>query len=215
MSDKLSYCPNSQGVIYDKVENTVRQSRCNKSECPYCGPLKRWILARRIDWGIEALYRMGRYIVFFTLTTSRESHPELIMKYWARYRAFLHWYHYEHEYAITVERKGGLVHIHGIGDRFIPYNLMMAAWWSATGKTAWKVDIRKVDMNNAPSWYLVKYVTKGSGSSSAPPGSIKRKTRKVNFSRGFPKRPKAVKEPGRYIYLTYDDYGSIKDMVGI
>lgn len=204
---KLSCCPNSQNVIWDRVENTVRQARCNKNNCPYCGPLNRWKRVEDIEYGVEGLYRLGDYLTFFTLTLSYDSDIDMIMKYWNRYRAFLLRCGYKQEYVITIEYKHGLAHIHGIGNKFIPHQIIQAAWWAATEHTAWKVDVRAVRMNRLPSRYLAKYINKGSHD------PIKRHKRGINFSRNFPRRPRAVKEPGRYLWLTYDDYNTIKGML--
>jgi hypothetical protein len=101
----------------------------------------------------------------------------------------------------------------------------MAAWWHSTNKTAWKTDIRKVDMRKSPSWYIVKYITKDRESYQAkiddgepelkarvahPVGVLRR----VTFSREFPRRPKSIKtKDSSYVYLNNDDYRTIKELV--
>lgn len=152
------------------------------------------------------LYRLGGYMTFFTLTTSYDSEPDNIMHYWAVFRRYIANYNYQFEYVIIPEFKGHLAHIHGLGNRFVPHQLLQAAWWSATDKTAWKVDVRKVDMTTRPSKYLTKYITKG------VEGRGKHK-RKVAFSRGFPRRPKSVKSTDEYIYLSNENFKTIRGMV--
>lgn len=225
-SDFYTSCPNSPGVIYDRKTQTAKPVRCKKDSCPYCGPIKLWQLRHDIDYGVQGLYRMGRYIVFITLTTSYESDQSSIMLYWQHFRSYIANYGLRLQYVLTKERKHGLTHLHIIADHFVPYNLLMAAWWHATNKTAWKTDIRKVDMRKSPSWYIVKYITKDRESHQAtlegeselkaqvahPAGMLKR----VTFSQGFPRRPKSAKShESSYIYLNNDDYRTIRQMVEI
>lgn len=201
---KSEYCTGSTGVIYNRTRNTWRPSPCKK--CPYCLRIKQWKMRQEIDYGVTGLYRLGGYITFFTLTTSYDSDPDMIMHYWAHYRAFIANYNYKFEYVIIPEFKGHLAHIHGIANRFVPFNLIRAAWWAATKKTAWKVDVRKVDMRTKPSKYLVKYISKGIN------GEGKHK-RRVAFSQGFPRIPKSVKTEDEYVFMSYETFNSIKEMV--
>lgn len=217
-------CPNSPGVIWNRRTGEAKSVRCKKDSCPYCGPLKLWQLRKDIDYGVQGLYRMGRYIVFITLTTSYESDQSSIMTYWARFRAFIAHYGLKLQYVLTKERKHGLTHLHIIADHFVPYNLLQAAWWASTGKTAWKTDIRKVDMRKSPSWYIVKYVTKDRESHQAHlddadgldaqvqprAGSL---VKRVTFSQAFPRRPRAAKGGSDSVYLNNDSYKTVKDMV--
>lgn len=208
--------------------------RCKKDDCPYCGPLKLWQLRKDIDYGVQGLYRMGHYIVFITLTTSYDSDQSAVMVYWNKFRTYVKYYGIKLEYVLTKERKHGLTHLHVIGDRFVPYNLLMAAWWHATDKTAWKTDIRKVDMRKSPSWYIVKYITKDRESHQAKldgdgdelkaqvahprdvPSTRGSMLKRVTFSQGFPRRPKTAKGTGdkwERVYLNNDDYRTVKGML--
>lgn len=200
----VDHCTGSKGVIYNQTLNTWRPAPCGK--CDYCKRLKQWKLRQEIDYGMEGLYRLDGYMTFFTLTTSYQSDPDLLMKYWATYRRLIANYNYKFEYVIIPEFKGHLAHIHGLGNRFIPHSIMQAAWWTSTRKTAWKVDVRKVDMTNSPSKYLTKYISKGLT------GEGKHK-RRVMFSQGFPRRPKSVKSEDSYVYMSYEDFNSIKAVV--
>lgn len=176
---------------------------CGK--CDYCKRLKQWRLRKEIDYGVLGLYRNGGYMTFFTLTTSYESDRSSLMSYWNRYRGFLDYYGHKQEYFIAPEYKHGLAHIHGIGNRFIPHNLMMGAWNMATDQTAWKVDVRALNMNESAAGYVVKYITK------ALPEDVKFKVRRYSFSQGWPRRPKSAPGSGVYTFIRPGDAGIVRD----
>lgn len=196
-------CLNSPGFILDRSTNTLRPQGCGK--CDYCKRIKRWKLRQDIDYGALGLYRLGGYMTFFTLTTSYESDRSSLMSYWNRYRRYIDYYGYKQEYVAIPEYKHGLAHIHGIGNRFIPYNIMMGCWNLATDKTAWKVDVRKLNMLSSASGYVVKYITKDT------PKETPARRRRVLFSQGWPRRPKTAKGSGLYSFVRPEDAKIIQE----
>lgn len=141
----------------------VVPARCKSYSCPICGKHKVLTLLERLQQIDLSKYR------FFTLTlrsegilTDTEKNIKRISNCFNNLNKKLRKKpeYKKLEYFRVIEvGKGGMVHIHGIWNKYIPVKLLSKLWLTVT-KDSYRVDVRRIKSTNDVFNYIYKYLTK-------------------------------------------------------
>ena len=170
MSDVKATCPTPVGSYIHHHTGEHKPIPCNRWSCPYCGPIKKWRVAQRVNKGFHPEILAGQRIRALTLTQKLGTN-QYIMDCWTRFRALLakRNYHlmffWSKEFTINGER-----HLHVLINAYIPQPVLQHCWTIATHGESYIVwitgkefpDMPDGDIFN-PAGYATKYLTKAYG----------------------------------------------------
>jgi len=149
-------------------------ARCKSYSCPICGKKKVYDLIDRLKGLPLKNYR------FFTLTMKSNGNLDdtefnlkrivsAFNKLNKQLRKDQNYKDLKFFRVIEIGKKTGMVHIHGIWNKYIPTVKLSKLWLSIT-KDSYRVDLRRIDSKKDVINYLYKYLTKNiaTGSESEP-----------------------------------------------
>jgi len=141
----------------------ITPAKCKSYSCPVCGKKKTLDLLDRLKNVNLAKYR------FFTLTlqnkktyTDTEKNLQQVSKYFNKLNLALRkkpQYKGLEYFRVTEIGKDGMVHVHGIINKYIPIKELSAMWLSIT-KNSYRTDIKKIKSKRDAINYLFKYLSK-------------------------------------------------------
>lgn len=157
----------SQGDPGAKLPNgklvKITPAKCKSYSCPICGKKKTLDLVQRLKTVNLSKYR------FFTLTLKNEktySDTEKnllqISKYFNKLNLTLRKnpkYKGLEYFRVTEIGKDGMVHVHGIINKYIPIQELSALWLKIT-KNSYRTKIERIKNKKDAIQYLYKYLTK-------------------------------------------------------
>lgn len=141
----------------------VIPSRCRSYSCPICGAKKTFDLLERLRGMDLTRYR------FFTLTmknayTLSDTEKQLnkitacFNRLNIKLRKLKEFKGLEYLRIIEIG-KDGMVHIHGVWNKYIPIKKLSSYWFQITGDS-YKVDLRRIHNSRDVYNYIFKYMTK-------------------------------------------------------
>lgn len=181
-------------VGYDDAQGKciISRSRCKQWDCPSCAARKVLQIQFRIANGVQEIIENGQSIYFATFTLNGHTKPtKRNMRYfgkaWNSFNLVAKRWCYEHGldycYALIPEASPtNQLHAHA----FIT-SLAHKTRWNDELRHAglgWSNDFRELDTPGLAAWYATKYMSKSLAGYDFPP-----RTRKVRYSKNFPKPP--------------------------
>lgn len=175
MSD-LGYCPTPIGHL--KIGSVIIPLSCNRWQCPYCGRIKKWLLAEKVGLLFEGVNSVKQ----ITLTQKAGSKRN-IMDDWEAFRRILtraglkiEKYVWFKEFTYKGQR-----HLHILLDipEFVNQKWLSDVWRKVTKGESFRVWINESDIERAAA-YAMKYLTK----SYSGEYRYAKKEHRVGFSRG-------------------------------
>ncbi len=179
-----SNCPTPSGYFFNE-KNVLIPAACKSWSCPVCGKVNRNKLMDKVA-AADAFLQSSevpatRKIWRFLTLTQRTTDDTPIMLAFARFRAYLAKHGIKDIRYLNVKEftKKGKRHLHVLVNSYIPAYTVKHAWYLATDKKSFVVQIKRAAIKSAAG-YMTKYMTKNIGEAG-----FKRRERRYTTSRGF------------------------------